>query len=343
MSETATVKVKHVKTKSLDAAKAGQDVLANAACMGVHFTGITFSRRIDLSDVIKGERGKDIKYNLDLIDTKHPDVKIIGYHAEKFRNWMKGRALPAEILPAGTYMVPLGLVQEVVERIEAEHKLRKELVEQLLGKYDGLKDEAKQRAEDTVKEMVKRYGLESAQAAQLLETLCDEDQYPTPADIRQKFGVSLRYYDCSVPQQLAKVNSALHQAAVQQFNQDVTAMYDEIKVALRESFAKLIAHLVERLAPVADGEKPKVLRTNMLEGLNDFFNTFEARNLVNDTELKQLVQQARKVMTGVSVEDLKQQSTLRDRVKVQMDSVVSMIDQQLKPKAKRKIKLTDDE
>ena len=339
---TAT-KTKSVKAKALDAAKAGHEVLANAACMGIHFTGITFSRRIDLSDIVQGERGKDIKYNLDLIDTKDDAVKLIGYHAEKFRNWMKGRALPAEILPAGTYMVPLGLVKEVVQRIEAEDKLRRACVEVLLGKYDQLKDDAKRRAEHTVKQMTDRYSLEPVQAAQLLDTLCDEGQYPTPEEIRQKFGVALRYYDCSVPQQLAKVNSALHEAAVAQFNADVASMYDEIRDALRESFAKLVAHLMERLTPVGPGEKPKVLRVGMLDNLNDFLNTFEARNLVNDAQLKELVQKARQVMKGVSVEDLKHQPSLRDRVKTQMDGVTALIDTQLVTKGKRKIKLTDDE
>ncbi len=334
---------KTVKSKALDAAKAGHDVLANAACMGIHFTGITFSRRIDLTDIVQGERGKDIKYNLDLIDTKHPVVKSIGYHAEKFRNWMKGRALPAEILPAGTYMVPLGLVEEVVLRIEAEDKQRRQCVEELLAKYDQLKDEAKKRAEHTVKQMTERYSLDEAQAAQLLDTLCDEEQYPTAEDIRQKFGVSLRYYDCSVPQQLAKVNSELHQAAVAQFNADVAAMYDEIRDALRESFAKLVTHLVERLAPVAPGEKPKVLRANALDNLNDFLNTFEQRNLVNDFQLKELVQKARKVMTGVSVDDLKNQPSLRERVKEQMGAVTGLIDQQIRTKSKRKIKFSEDE
>lgn len=337
------LKVKQIKAAPLDAANAGHDVLANAACIAVSFTGTTFSRRIDLSEIVQGERGKDLKYTLDLIDTKHPDVKMLGAHAEKFRNWMKGRALPAEILPAGTYMVPLGLVEQVVQRVEAEHKLRGQLVEKLLSIYDQLKDEAKKRSQHTVAQMTDRYALSAEQAGHLLDTLCDEDQYPTPQEIRDKFGVTLRYYDCSVPQRLAKVNSELHKAAVAQFNQDVAALYDEVKAALRESFAKLIGHLVERLTPVAPGEKPKVLRANMLDGLNDFLTTFEARNLVNDSQLMELVTKARSVLKGISVEDLKNQPALRDKIKTHMDGVITTIDQNLQVKAKRKIKLTEEE
>jgi hypothetical protein len=329
--------------KKIDTIKAGQDVLANATCMGIRFTGMTFSRRIDLRAIVQGERGKDITHSLDLIDTRASVVKAIEQRAEKFRTWIKGRALPSDLLPHGVYMVPLGLVEPVVQRVEVEHAERTTLVEAMLAQYDQLKDEAKKRAEHTVKTMTEKYQLDAAQAADLLETLCDEGQYPLPSEIRQRFGVSLRYYDCGVPQQLAKVNSALHEAAIAQFNQDVAAMYDEVKEALRVSFGQLIGHLVERLTPVPDGGKAKALRSNMLEGLTDFFNTFEARNLVNDYELQQLVQKARQVMHGVSVDDLKQQPALRDQIKTQMDKLAGMVDQSLKVKAKRRIVFSDDD
>jgi hypothetical protein len=342
---TATVqsKVKTIRAKTKT--QLGQEVLANAACMGIHFTGLSWSRRIDLTDIVQGDRGRDIKFNLDLIDTKHPDVKVLGYHTERFRNWMKGRALPADILPAGTYMVPLGLVETVVARVEEEDIRRRELIENLLSKYDLLKDEAKQRTEDTVRKMTEQYKLNAEQTAQLVDVLNDESQYPTPDEIRQRFGIELRYYDCSVPEQLAKVNSRLHAAALERFNADVAVMYEEIKVALREGFAKLVSHLVGRLSASPDGEKAKGLRSGMLDNLLDFLATFEQRNLVNDTQLMALVEKARKVMHGVSVEDLKSLLPVRQRIVEEMSKINAEVDKNLKTKAVRKIKLSasDDE
>lgn len=47
--------------------------------------------------------------------------------------------------------------------------------------------------------------------------------------------------------------------------------------------------MVDRLSNGDDG-KPKILRNGMIDNLTEFFATFEERNLFNDDELREMIE-----------------------------------------------------
>ena len=76
-------------------------------------------------------------------------------------------------------------------------------------------------------------------------------------------------------------------------------------VALREEFAGIVRHMVERLSGEEDG-KPKKFKNSMMEKMGEFLDSFGDRNLFADDKLAELVDQARDVVNGLSTDELRQ-------------------------------------
>jgi hypothetical protein len=73
-------------------------------------------------------------------------------------------------------------------------------------------------------------------------------------------------------------------------------------VALREEFAEIVRHMVERLSGEQDG-KPKKFKNSIMEKMGEFLESFGDRNLFDDDKLAELVDQTRDVVSGLSTEE----------------------------------------
>lgn len=104
----------------------------------------------------------------------------------------------------------------------------------------------------------------------------------------------------------------------------------EIRDALRVAYSELVSAMTDKLGVDEEG-KPKVFRESLITRLKDFLDTFESRNLTNDEELSRLTRQARELMDGVAVKDLREKKDLRaevlgklEQIKGEMDSMVTV-------------------
>src|SRR5262249_27921044 len=216
---------------------------------------------------------------------------------------------------------------------------RKAMTEELIDVYDNLKAAAKEDAKDTTAKMQKKYSLTAAETASLLAILCDDRQYPTPEGIRQSFDVVTRYYDYNVPARLGEVNQEAFVQAQAQFNEECALLYGEVRDALRGAFNGLVTHMVDRLGYEEDGKragKKKIFGDSMVDKMEDFLKTFEARNLTNDGDLKALVDKARKVMKGVNANDLRNLDSVRSSVSKQFEALKKEMDKNIVIKSTRK-------
>jgi len=107
--------------------------------------------------------------------------------------------------------------------------------------------------------------------------------------------------------------------------QDLASEVEEIRLALRSSFADLISHASAALA-VGPDQKPKIFRDSLVSNLTQFFSYFDARNIADDNDLSALVSKAREVMQGVSPDELRSNMDLRLEVQQTMDNIKSTID-----------------
>ena len=78
--------------------------------------------------------------------------------------------------------------------------------------------------------------------------------------------------------------------------------------------------MADRLRTSADG-KPLRFENTTVSNLVEFLANFAFRNVTDDTELQNLVAQARQMLQGVDAEDLRSTGELRTRVQQGMTNL----------------------
>lgn len=167
-----------------------------------------------------------------------------------------------------------------------------------------------------------------------LGELFDADDYPPTID--DEFAITWDFVSLSAPEFLKQLNPALYAAE----QKKLAARFDEAIRMAEEAFTgelqTLVGHLVERLQPGEDG-KPKVFRDAAVENLSDFFGRFKQMTSGSNQELDQLVEEAQKVVHGLSPADLRKDPTIRDRVSSSLSPILSVLDGLTVSKPKRRI------
>lgn len=164
----------------------------------------------------------------------------------------------------------------------------------------------------------------------------------------QKVGESLKYgrrneldniTHCATeqpPDYLLRLNPQLYQ----QEKDRMTARFEEAVRLAEESFvgelAKLVEHLVERLSPSVDGQS-KVFRDSAIGNLTEFFDRFKSLSVGSNADLDKLVDTARRAISGVDPQAVRDNSGLRQQVAAQLSAVSATLDQMLVDQPRRKI------
>ena len=231
-----------------------------------------------------------------------------------------GRALPSKI-KEGLFVVRKDLVQEFEDDLKATlAKLQADYIPQVRDEYPL----ARERAKTTP---VKAGGL---------GPLYREGDYPPIADFLACFGLEWQWLALGVPDDLP---AALRAEAAAKLEQQFTEAAEEVKLALRESFAELIAHATDKLKPAGPGEKQPVFRDTLIGNITQFCEVFQARNLMNDTELGSLVEQAKTVLAGVEPGKLRQFANVRETTRAQFAEIQAQLDAMITVKRGRVIDL----
>ena len=126
----------------------------------------------------------------------------------------------------------------------------------------------------------------------------------------------------------------------EQESQRMTARFEEAVQLAEQAFidelSKLVSHLTERLTGDEDG-KPKVFRDTAVENLSEFFGRFRHLNIRSNEQLDALVSQAQQVVRGVTPEQLRDSSPLRQQVATQLSVVQSTLDGLLVDRPRRNL------
>ncbi len=116
----------------------------------------------------------------------------------------------------------------------------------------------------------------------------------------------------------------------------------EIQQVLRETMAGLVQHMADRLQTSEDG-KPLRFKNSTVSNLVEFLANFEFRNVTDDTELQNLVAQARQMLQGVDAEDLRSTGELRTKVQQGMTNLAAQLDTLVVRAGGRKFRFEEDE
>src|SRR5256712_13802214 len=126
--------------------------------------------------------------------------------------------------------------------------------------------------------------------------------YPPVEDVAREFGLSWQYVSFGVPDQLKAISREVWQQEREKAAQRMAEASAEIQIVLRESMAKLVQHIADRLKEGPDG-KPLRFKETTVSNLVEFLTNFEFRNVTDDNELQTLVAQARELLRGVNADD----------------------------------------
>lgn len=214
-------------------------------------------------------------------------LRTLDHYDGEIRRYLATRCLPS-LLQSGVYLVPTALVDEVEARLTSFAAKREQLVCAFVAAYPTLIEGAKKR----------------------LRSAFNPSDYPATERLQQSFRMEWRYLAFSVPDTLQTLRHDLflkeQEKAAQQWQEALT----EIRGLLRGHLADLVSHLVDRLSPGSDG-KPKVFKNTLVTNLTLFLDTFEARNLTEDTALTEVVTRARELLSGVDAQTLRTSGALR--------------------------------
>jgi hypothetical protein len=229
----------------------------------------------------------------------------IASHDRDIKVWLEGIAVPYPPL-RGVYLIPIPSVDAVKAQMDTFKAEREALVATFKSTYDA-----------TVESM----------AAELRELYCATD-YPSAEEVAEKFTMSFQFRDFDVPGRLKAVNRAVYDSERAKIHAEFKDATVEIRNVMRAHVAELVDHLVDRLTPGPDGRKKK-FRATSVTALQDFLTTFELRNVTGDMQLSQIVAQAKSLLSGVDVTQLRKEDGLRDalatgftQIRMAMDGMV---------------------
>jgi len=158
-----------------------------------------------------------------------------------------------------------------------------------------------------------------------------------PTHIADKYAMDWNFFIFSGNASGALVTPEEYEAQRLQFTNMMEDIRELAVAALRKEFADIVAHLVKRLAPKADGTR-MIIRHDMFDRFQAFFTEFHNRNIFQDEELTRLVERAQGVLSGAVGENLGEDTWLRQELAASLSGIREQIDEALITEPKRRIR-----
>lgn len=173
-----------------------------------------------------------------------------------------------------------------------------------------------------------------------LGTLYNPADYP--ATLSEEFDLAWEYPSIEPPQYLKDLNPALYE----QEQQRIAARFEEAihltEQALTAELSEIVGHLADQLTGhTADG-KPKVVRSESLNNIREFFTRFGEIGIRSNEQLESLARQASQLADGAEIKALRSDGNQRFELAARLAEVKNAVDGMLVVR-KREIMLADEE
>jgi len=302
-------------TGSADVARAGEQLRDAMAPVRVAFTW--FGTRKSLSAEQKaqaaesfGAEGQFLTAGKKLIDTAHPAFKTVTTVRGRVISYWKSISLPFP--EPGLRLIRR---QDIPAFDVQMTTLRAELDESVVNLDD-------------------HYAELRAAARDRLGSLFNPSDYPMT--LQGLFGIAWEYPSVEVPNYLQRLSPHLYEQECRR----VASRFDEAVLLAEDAFLgelnRLVSHLTERLSGSDDG-KQKVFRDSAVDNLREFFTRFQQLNIRSNADLDSLVEQARRTLSGVEPQQLRDNSARRQQIASQLAAVQASVDGMLVDRPRRTI------
>jgi hypothetical protein len=291
----------------------GVDLARKTVCIKVRLSTMGNTRKVSTAHV-EVDADKDLlRVSKHLLDSA--ELKAVGRFDGEIRRYLYNLCLPFEV---GIHLLPIAALEIVEQRLRQFSADREELVKAFLSVYPGLCLDAGKR----------------------LRGLYNPADYPPADEVQRQFGFSWQYVSFGVPDQLRGISQEVWQQEREKAAQRMAEASSEIQIVLRESMTKLVQHMAERLKDGADG-KPLRFKETTVANLVEFLENFEFRNVTDDQDLQTLVKQARGLLQGVGVDDLRTTGGLRTKLQQGMANLANELDALMTRTGGRKFRFED--
>lgn len=217
------------------------------------------------------------------------------------RSWLQNRSLPFPI--KGVLFVPKDTIDRIDEKLQGFQDKFYETVNEFLEKYDAVKLQAKEKLGD-------------------LYNPCDY-----PSDVNSRFDFSWNFFIMDSPDNLSAISPALYARENSKFQLAMKNFEETAMATLRDSFAKIIGNMAEKMTGEGKSGKCKVFRDSLVGNIREFIDEFEYLNVVaEDKKLERLVSIAKAAIDGISAQDLRDNKILRDGLSVSMGEILEELE-----------------
>ena len=287
----------------------GADVLRRAVCLELKTGVLGTLRKVNTDQVeVTPDAGETearadkalLRVSKRIIDSE--ELRKIVSHITIVRSNLRFYAVPTSVFRYGCYGIPLAMVDRV----------------------DAMLQDAERKFRGLVSDFIAVYPRLIAEAAERLGELYVPSDYKTTEEVRRMFRFEYSYATFDVPSTLQGISSALFEREREKAAAKWNEAGAEIRDAMRAGFAGMVDQMVEILSPGEDG-KPKRFKKSSVDGFRDFLSTFEGRNITDDADLGRLVEQARRILDGASIESIRKDEPIRERLLARFEEVKTAV------------------
>jgi hypothetical protein len=209
--------------------------------------------------------------------------------------------------------------------------VRQDRLAELDHQLHALRDEL----ETAVIELDRHYADLKRAAAMRLGSLFNPSDYPET--LIGLFAVACDYPSIEPPEYLLALSPDLYHQEQQRVRERFEEAVRLAEEAFTAEFARLVAHLTERLTGTdADGSQ-KVFRDPAVGNLREFFDRFRSLSVRSNAQLDQLIDEARRIVGGVEPQELREQQPLRSWVADRLSGVQAELDRLIVDRPRRRI------
>jgi hypothetical protein len=299
----------------LEATSPAQRLRRVAAAVRVHFTWwgvhrtLTAQQKEEVGDTY-GADARLLSAGKKIIDVRHDAFRKLTAIRTRIVSYWKGLTLP--YTDPGVRLIRQADIPAFVHTLE------------------GFRDELIQAETDlnAVYEQIK------ADARTRLGRLYNPEDYPL--EVRNLFAVEWEFPSVEPPSYLMRLNPDIYQQEQERVARRFEEAVTLAEQAFLAEFAKLVSHLTERLSNGEDGQR-QIFRDSVITNLTGFFERFRHLNVRSSQELDQLVEQAQKLVQGVSPQQVRDNNDLRSRITAEMAQVQTQLEGMLVTRPRRQI------
>ncbi len=271
---------------------------------------LTAEQRAQAAEPFDAE-GQFLSAGKKLLDTKHNAFRAVTAIRTRITDYWRGLTLPFP--EPGVRLIR----HEQVEAFDHQMADYKAELDDAVGTLDRQFDELKQAA------------------ARRLGSLFNPADYP--ATLVGLFGVSWDYPNIEPPDYLIGLSPELYRQEQERVRSRFEEAVQLAEQAFLDEFAKVVAHLTERISGTNDDGTPKVFRDSAIDNLCEFFERFRSLDVRSNQQLDELVIQAQRVVRGVAAQDLRDSQSVRQEVASQLATVRTTLDAMLIERPRRRI------